>query len=29
MGYGYTRDEAINILNGFNPDGSTKENLPF
>ena len=26
---GYTRDEAINILNGLNPDGSKIEELPF
>ena len=26
---GYTRDEAINILNGLNPDGSKREELPF
>ena len=27
--FGYTRDEAINILNGLNPDGSKMEELPF
>lgn len=26
---GYTRDEAINILNGLNPDGSKMKELPF
>ena len=26
---GYTREEAINILNGLNPDGSKMEELPF
>ena len=26
---GYTRDKAINILNGLNPDGSKMEELPF
>lgn len=25
----YTREEAINILNGFNPDGTPFEQLPF
>lgn len=29
MGLGYTRDEAINILNGLNPNGSKMEELPF
>lgn len=27
--FGYSREEAINILNGFNPDGSQYEQLPF
>lgn len=27
--FGYTREEAINILNGLNPDGSQFEQLPF
>ena len=26
---GYTRYEAINILNGLNPDGSKMEEVPF
>lgn len=29
MSYGYTRKEAINILNGKNPDGSNFVELPF
>lgn len=29
MAFRYTEKEAINILNGLNPDGSIKENLPF
>lgn len=29
MGYGYTRKEAINILNGKNPDGSSFVEIPF
>lgn len=29
MNYGYTREEAINILNGKNPDGSNFVELPF
>lgn len=29
MEFGYTREEAINILNGFNPDGTPFEQLPF
>lgn len=28
-GLGYNREEAINIINGFNPDGSPFEQLPF
>lgn len=28
-GFGYSREEAINILNGLNPDGSQFEQLPF
>ena len=28
-GFGYNREEAINIINGFNPDGSEFEQLPF
>lgn len=28
-GSGYNREEAINILNGLNPDGSQFEQLPF
>ena len=28
-GLGYNRQEAINIINGFNPDGSEFEQLPF
>ena len=28
-GLGYNREEAINILNGLNPDGSQFEQLPF
>ena len=27
--FGYNREEAINILNGLNPDGSQFEQLPF
>lgn len=29
IGLSYTRDEAINILNGLNPNGSKMEELPF
>lgn len=29
MNYGYTREEAINILDGRNPDGSEFIELPF
>ena len=29
QGFGYNREEAINILNGLNPDGSQFEQLPF
>lgn len=29
MGLGYTRDEAINILNGLNPNGNKIEELLF
>lgn len=29
MSFGYNHDEAKNILNGLNPDGSPKEELPF
>ena len=29
MSYGYTRKEAINILDGKNADGSDFEELPF
>lgn len=29
MSYGYTREEAINILNGKNPNGSNFIELPF
>lgn len=29
MSYGYTREEAINILDGKNPDGSNFVELPF
>ena len=29
QGFGYSREEAINILNGLNPDGSQYEQLPF
>lgn len=29
MGYGYSKEEAVNILNGKNPDGSEFEQLPF
>lgn len=29
MNYGYTREEAINILNGKNPDGNNFVELPF
>lgn len=29
MTYGYTKEEAINILNGKNPDGSIHVELPF
>ena len=28
-GFNYSRKEAINILNGLNPDGSQFEQLPF
>ena len=27
--FGYNREEAINIINSFNPDGSQFEQLPF
>lgn len=29
MEFGYTRKEAINILNGLNPNGTLFEQLPF
>lgn len=29
MNFGYTREEAINILKGLNPDGTPKVFLPF
>ena len=29
MSFGYNRQEAINILNGLNPDGTEFEQLPF
>ena len=29
INYGYTREEAINILNGKNADGSNFVQLPF
>ena len=29
ISYGYTREEAINILDGKNPDGSKFIELPF
>ena len=29
ISYGYTREEAINILNGKNADGSNFVQLPF
>ena len=29
QGFGYNREEAINILNGLNPDGSQFKQLPF
>ena len=29
MNYGYTREEAINILDGKNADGSNFVQLPF
>ena len=28
-GFGYSREEAINILSGLNPDGSEYHQLPF
>lgn len=28
-GFNYSREEAINILNGLNPDGSQFKQLPF
>ena len=28
-GLGYNREETINIINSFNPDGSQFEQLPF
>ena len=27
--FGYSREEAINILNGLNPDGTQFKQLPF
>lgn len=27
--FGYTKEEAINVLNGLNPDGTENEQLPF
>ena len=29
QGFGYSREEAINILNGKNPGGSEYHQLPF
>ena len=29
MEFGYTKEEAINILKGLNPDGSKYVELPF
>lgn len=29
MGFGYSREQAINILNGKAPNGETLEQLPF
>lgn len=29
MGFRYTKEEAINILKGLNPDGSEYIELPF
>lgn len=29
MEFGYTREEAINILNGLNPNGTPFEQLSF
>lgn len=29
MGFGYTREEAINVHKGLNPDGTESEQLPF
>lgn len=29
MKFRYTREEAINILNGLNPDGTSFEQLSF
>ena len=29
MGFEYTKEEAINILKGLNPDGSKYVELPF
>ena len=29
QGFGYSREEAINILSGLNPDGSEYHQLPF
>ena len=29
MGFGYTREESINILDGKNADGSKNIELPF
>lgn len=29
MEFRYTREEAINILDGLNPDGTPFEELPF
>ena len=27
--FGYSEEEAINILNGLNPNGSEREEFPF
>lgn len=29
MKFGYTKEEAINILNGLNPDGTKFIKIPF